>query len=71
MPLLAVVGLSRRFRLLSLQCRCGVLPGKLLGLTAKSHIPNYSEFYEARHFAPAPHTPVRSHFAGKRDRFGM
>ncbi len=28
--------------------------GKLLGLPAKSFIPNYSEFYEARYFAPAP-----------------
>ena len=28
--------------------------GRLLGLPAKSFIPNYSEFYEARYFAPAP-----------------
>lgn len=28
--------------------------GRLLGLVPKQHIPNYSEFYEARHFAPAP-----------------
>ena len=28
--------------------------GKVLGLVPKQHIPNYSEFYEARHFAPAP-----------------
>lgn len=27
--------------------------GRLLGLPAKSCIPNYSEFYEARHFTPA------------------
>ena len=39
--------------------------GKLLGLTAKSHIPNYSEFYEARHFAPAPPTPVPVTFCGQ------
>ncbi len=30
---------------------CG---GKLLGLAAKSSIPNYTEFYEARHFTPSP-----------------
>ena len=28
--------------------------GDLLGLVPKSYIPNYSEFYEARHFTPAP-----------------
>lgn len=28
--------------------------GEILGLVPKQYIPNYSEFYEARHFAPAP-----------------
>lgn len=28
--------------------------GELLGLVPKTHIPNYSEFYEARHFTKAP-----------------
>lgn len=28
--------------------------GELLALPAKRNIPNYSEFYEARHFSPAP-----------------
>lgn len=28
--------------------------GELLGLVPKTHIPNYNEFYEARHFAKAP-----------------
>lgn len=28
--------------------------GELLGLVPKTNIPNYSEFYEARHFSPAP-----------------
>lgn len=28
--------------------------GRLLGIVPKQNIPNYSEFYEARHFAPAP-----------------
>lgn len=28
--------------------------GALLGLVPKTHIPNYSEFYEARHFTKAP-----------------
>jgi NAD+ synthase (glutamine-hydrolysing) len=28
--------------------------GRLLGLVPKQQIPNYAEFYEARHFSPAP-----------------
>lgn len=32
----------------------GFSGGKLLGLVPKTHIPNYSEFYERRHFTEAP-----------------
>lgn len=32
--------------------------GRLLGLVPKTFIPNYSEFYEARHFAAPPEQPV-------------
>ncbi|MDR2175845.1 MAG: NAD(+) synthase [Synergistaceae bacterium] len=28
--------------------------GELLGLVPKTHLPNYNEFYELRHFSPAP-----------------
>ncbi|GHU88792.1 NAD(+) synthase [Clostridia bacterium] len=31
-----------------------VAGGKVLGYVPKTHIPNYCEFYELRHFAPAP-----------------
>lgn len=34
-------------------CAAAVQNGKLLGLVPKSYLPNYSEFYEARHFEPA------------------
>ena len=33
--------------------RC-VYEGVLLGIVPKQHIPNYSEFYEMRHFTPGP-----------------
>ena len=32
--------------------------GRLLGLVPKKSLPNYSEFYEARHFCPGNETPV-------------
>ena len=44
--------------------------GRLLGLPAKSCIPNYSEFYEARHFTPAPPQAAEVTFAGQRTFLG-
>lgn len=35
-----------------------VMDGRLLALVPKSFIPNYGEFYEARHFCPGPGQPV-------------
>lgn len=52
--LLAVVGLpvaagADLYNAAAVFCR-----GELLGLAAKSNIPNYTEFYEARYFTPSP-----------------
>ena len=38
--------------------------GELLGIIPKSHLPNYNEFYEMRHFAPAPTENRPVHYAG-------
>lgn len=46
---------------------CG---GELLGVVPKSHIPNYNEFYELRHFAPAPSENGRITLAGHTVPFG-
>ncbi len=35
-------------------CAAVICRGKILGLVPKSYIPNYGEFYELRHFTPAP-----------------
>lgn len=35
-------------------CAAVMLNGSILGIIPKTHIPNYSEFYEARHFVKAP-----------------
>ena len=35
-------------------CAAITYHGKILGAVPKAYIPNYSEFYELRHFAPAP-----------------
>ena len=47
-----------------------LLDGKLLGLVPKLNIPNYSEFYEARHFNPGPRRPVQIEFLGQQTWFG-
>ena len=44
--------------------------GSLLGLVPKTNIPNYSEFYEARHFNPGPQKPLQVTFAGQKTWFG-
>lgn len=35
-------------------CAAVIYNGSILGFVPKSSLPNYNEFYEARHFAPAP-----------------
>ena len=54
MNLLAVIGLPVPVGADLYNCAAVICRGRLLGLPAKSSIPNYSEFYEARHFTPAP-----------------
>ncbi len=47
-------------------CAAVVSRGRLLGLVAKTYIPNYSEFYEARHFAPTPKKNIAINYANHR-----
>ncbi|MEG1869539.1 MAG: NAD(+) synthase [Oscillospiraceae bacterium] len=35
-------------------CAAVLCNGKVLGVIPKTHLPNYGEFYEQRHFTPAP-----------------
>jgi NAD+ synthase (glutamine-hydrolysing) len=54
MNLVAVVGLPIAVGADLYNAAAVICRGKLLGLAVKSNIPNYSEFYEARHFTPSP-----------------
>ncbi|MCD7957552.1 MAG: NAD(+) synthase [Lachnospiraceae bacterium] len=45
--------------------------GELLGLVPKHHLPNYNEFYEARHFTPGNEEVSYVEFRGKWVPFGM
>lgn len=44
--------------------------GELLGLTTKTFLPNYDEFYEMRYFQPGPTTMEQILFDGKQVAFG-
>ena len=48
-------------------CAVAIDGGDIPFITAKSHIPNYQEFYEKRWFSPAPESPVSIDYAGRHD----
>jgi NAD+ synthase (glutamine-hydrolysing) len=50
MPLI-LVGAPLRWRSRLYNCALAIHRGKLLGVVPKTHLPNYREFYEHRHFA--------------------
>lgn len=56
MDMLTLVGLPFLYHSKLYNVAAVILQGELLALVPKSYIPNYSEFYEARHFTAAPET---------------
>lgn len=59
----SVVGVPVRTGASLYNCAAVICRGELLGLVPKINIPNYSEFYERRHFTPGTET-VTLNFAG-------
>lgn len=49
---LIFVGLPVRFKGKLYNAAAALNKGKILGIVPKTHLPNYGEFYELRHFAP-------------------
>ena len=68
--LVTVVGLPVRRSGKLYNCAAVVCDGKLLGLVPKTHLPNYSEFYEKRHFLPGPAQASPMELAGQQTLFG-
>lgn len=56
MQVIAVIGVPVALNAELYNTAAVIQQGKILGLATKRNIPNYSEFYEARHFSPAPAT---------------
>src|SRR5688572_23358386 len=71
MPIAALVGLPVLLDGSLYNCAALVCRGRLAGVVPKSYVPNYREFYEGRHFAPAA-SALRSEIdlAGQRAAFG-
>ena len=62
-----IVGAPIAVGALLLNCAVIIQQGKLLGIVAKTFLPNYSEFYEKRWFASSQDLrPQHIHFAGTR-----
>jgi len=62
---LVLVGAPVRVQAKLYNCAIALCHGKILGIVPKRHIPNYNEFYEARHFAVGPVEVSRVDFAGQ------
>ena len=71
LPIAALVGLPVLLEGSLYNCAALVCRGRLAGVVPKSYIPNYREFYEARHFAPGA-SALRDQIdlAGQRVPFG-
>lgn len=54
LSILVIVGLPYASNGALYNCAAVCYQGKLLGMVPKQNLPNYSEFYEARHFTPGP-----------------
>jgi NAD+ synthase (glutamine-hydrolysing) len=71
LPVAMAVGLPLRADDRLFNCAVLVHRGRVLGATPKSYLPNYREFYERRHFAPAAQAVSRSlRLAGQDVPFG-
>ena len=53
LDIVSIVGVPYQVRNKLYNLAVVIRVGKVIGATAKKNIPNYSEFYEARHFTPA------------------
>lgn len=51
-------------------CAAVISDGEILALVPKTNIPNYSEFYELRHFTPAPDGIFTLNYCGESVTFG-
>lgn len=66
LDIISVVGVPVAFREALYNCAAVIFKGKLLALVPKVNIPNYSEFYEARHYTSGKNTDFEIEYAGRK-----
>ena len=69
--MLTTVGCPLTVRGKLYNCAVVIKSGKVLGIVPKKHLPNYNEFYEMRHFTPAPAQRCEAELFGKSVPFGL
>ena len=70
LEVISITGLPFRMNGHLYNCAAVVYKGEVLGLVPKVNLPNYSEFYEARHFAPDGGTDILAALGGQAVSFG-
>ena len=68
--MMVIVGLPIEYRNKLYNCAAVLFDGKILGFVPKTYLPNYHEFYESRHFSPAPDKNTTIYFNGEYIPFG-
>lgn len=68
--MLTIVGLPLIYGGKLYNCAAVCYQGKILGIVPKSEVPNYAEFYELRHFSPAPEKNGLIRIGGEEVPFG-
>ena len=70
LPVAAFVGLPAVRDGQLFNCAALICGGRLVGVTPKTYLPNYREFYELRQFTPAGNGAKEISFAGQSTPFG-
>lgn len=71
MEIISIVGLPFVFVNKIYNCAAVIYKGKILGIIPKANIPNYSEFYEARHFTAGSESDYSTIVNGQEVPFGI
>ena len=70
LEIISIVGLPFCYANHLYNCAAVVYKGDILGIVPKTHIPNYGEFYEARHFAKGEPTDYTVNVGEHKPTFG-
>lgn len=70
LEIISIVGIPFAYVDKLYNCACVIYKGEILGIVPKTNIPNYSEFYEARHFTKGFESNSDTIINGKSVTFG-